>query len=261
MGTWQVIVHRSGGGGEFPPPQFDLRYFINLVVKGGPVLSFIGERRKYYTGDIYNPMMTVKYDSGQFPHDTTIKVTVTRPADSIGNILSRSGLINPSVFDADTIPARQTTLTELDNKAGSPVVKYVNESYNLLNDPANTGGLFEAHGIFGYALKDVLRTEGDYTFHAFATYGHDCISTRELVWSIHVDCGIDSGKTEVQTTVTATLPDGKQMVTVVFTPKDVYGNNFGPGRGGDFTVTGAGGSTFTEPVTDNGNGTYEVVVT
>ncbi|MFB6457130.1 VWA domain-containing protein [Chitinophaga sp. Hz27] len=258
-GTWQVIMHREYGGGEFPPPQVDLNYFINIIAKGGPLLYFTGLRKKYYTGDTFNPMMMIRYANGDVPDNVDIKVTVTRPGDSVGNILSRNKLKEGISLDADTIPSRQATLMALE-AGGTPVVKYVDEVHSLLDDPANTGGVFESHGLFGLQLNDLLRTEGNYTFYAQAKYGEGCTATRETVWSIHVDCGIDGSKTSVQTTVTATLPDGKQQVKVVITPKDKYGNNLGPGRAGDIDISGAGGNTV-NGVTDNGDGTYTVNVT
>src|SRR5206468_8484063 len=36
-GTWQAVVFRPGAG-EFPPPAVDMRFFVNVVAKGGPVL-------------------------------------------------------------------------------------------------------------------------------------------------------------------------------------------------------------------------------
>ncbi|SFF02796.1 Trypsin-like peptidase domain-containing protein [Chitinophaga sp. CF118] len=259
-GTWQVIVHRVFGGGEFPPPQVDLNYFINIIAKGGPMLRFIGERKKYYTGDSFNPIMVLRYDNGTFPENVSIKVTATRPADSIGNVLSKARLRNPSALDADTIPARQATMIALEAESGNPIVKYTDDTFDLLDDPANTGGVFESHGILGRDLKDLLRTEGNYTFHALAKYGDGCIATRELMWSIHVDCGIDASNTTIQTTVIATLPDGKQEVKITVTPKDKYGNNLGPGRTNDLPVTGTPGSSVTGVIEDNGDGTYSVVV-
>ena len=52
--------------------------------------------------------------------------------------------------------------------------------------------------------------------------------------------------------------DNKGTITVV--PKDPYGNNLGPGRGGEITVSGAPGTTVTGPLTDNGDGSYTVPV-
>jgi hypothetical protein len=104
-------------------------------------------------------------------------------------------------------------------------------------------------------LDNLLTVEGNYTFHARAAYGDGCIATRELMWSVHVDPGIDPGKTGV----TVTGSGGQGLIAVV--PRDAYGNNLGPGRGGDITITGASGTTVTEPPADNGDGSYSVHVT
>jgi len=259
-GTWQVVVNRVFGGGEFPPPQVDLNYFVNIIVKGGPILRYIGNRKKYYTGDSYNPMVVLRYDNATFPDNVKIKVTVTGPSDSIGNILSKSKLRNVTSPGGDTIPSRQSTLMALEAESGSAVVKYVDYTFDLFEDAANTGGYFESHGVMGNELHDILKTEGNYSFHAVAAYGEGCMATRELIWSIHVDCGIDGSKTVVQTSVIATLPGGKSRVKITITPKDFYGNNLGPGRQGDIDVNGLNGSIIDGTITDNGDGTYTVVV-
>src|SRR5437763_9179 len=82
----------------------------------------------------------------------------------------------------------------------------------------------EAAGIFGNAtMPELLTMEGNYTFHFRATYGDTCTATRELLWSLHVDPGVDPSRT----TVTTTLTGGTGSITLV--PKDKYGNNLGPG--------------------------------
>jgi hypothetical protein len=57
----------------------------------------------------------------------------------------------------------------------------------------------EPDGIFGNPLVDLLHAEGHYTFHAIATFGDNCTASRETLWTVHVDTGVDSGQTVIQT--------------------------------------------------------------
>ena len=43
----------------------------------------------------------------------------------------------------------------------------------------------------------LLTVDGDYTVHAVATYGDGCTAHRELLFSWHVDVGVDPAATEV----------------------------------------------------------------
>ena len=249
-GTWNAIVFRSAGGGEFPAPLPATRYFVNVIVSGGAVLRRMPDTEKYYTGDVINPMVGLQYLQGGLPPNAKVKVTVSRPDASVGNLLSQERLGPAVVIDADTIPPRQATLMAIEARTGRPVVGYTQQTFDMFGGGDHTNQ-FEAAGLFGNAtLTDLLTMEGNYTFHFQATYGDSCTATRELLWSLHVDPGIDPSTT----TVTTNLSGGTGSITLV--PKDKYGNNLGPGRGDGLTVTGAPGTTVTGPVRDNGDGSY-----
>jgi hypothetical protein len=197
---------------------------------------------------------------GTTPHGAMVKLSVTRPVSAIGNILSKSGLSRAIEIDTDIIPARQATLQKIENETGKPVIEYTEEVFELYDDGEHHDGAIEPDGIFGNLIKNLFKTEGTYTFRAKATYGHECEGSRELFWSIYIDSSIDPLRTEINSTVIATLPGGKKRVKITMIPKDFYGNNLGPGRTDDFVITGVAGSTVTGNVKDNGNGTYEVIV-
>jgi len=254
-GLWKVNVARPGGG-EFPPPAVALRYFINIIPSGGPVMSRIPDEQPYYTGDAINPIVMVRYANGGWPDGMRVALTVTRPDGSVGNILSQYGL---GGADADTL-ARQATLQAIESATGKPVVNYQESVFDLSGDSSSTRGLFEVSGTFGKEFSDLLTVEGNYTFHAKATYGVDCLGMREMVWSVHVDVGIDPGKTTVSTTPLDPRPDGGPCVRMTFTPRDKYGNLLGPGRADGFTVQPQGGSSPASAVVDLGNGSYQVDV-
>jgi hypothetical protein len=260
-GAWSVNVLRPVGGGEFPPPAPPLRYFVNVIANGGPTLKRWPFPVRLYTGDPINPMVQIAYAAGGYPENVRIRVTVTKPDAAAGSILSRERLRPPMEVGGDTIPAVQATLAALDAEAGSPVIGYTQSSFELLSSPATTGGAFEPHGLFGSPQSDLLTVEGNYTFHAVATYGAGCVSSREIQWSVRVDCGVDPARTDVTVTQTGPGPGGTLKGDIVIVPRDTYGNNLGPGRGGDITVTGQPGTVVTGNVRDNGDGSYTVHVT
>lgn len=262
-GTWQVIVFRPAvGGGEFATASSSrpVRYFVNVLAKGGPLLRNRTERRRYYTGDAITPRVLLQYADGRHPHHGKVGLVVDRPAISAGTTLVRSQRVPPATVDADTIPARFASLMALEQAAGEPLVKFQQESHTLISGPANTGGLFETPGVFGKHLDDALTVEGNYRFHAKASYGEDCQATRELIWSVHVETGIDPANTEVRTDILATLPDGRRKVRVTLTPRDRFGNHLGPGKGEGLTLQPLPGSTPVHGLADQGDGSYQTVV-
>lgn len=258
-GAWSVRVVRPAGSSEFPPPAPAMRYFINVIPKGGPRLSrFLGSKR-YYTGDLIVPMVLVRQENGGWPENLNATLTITSPNKGVGNVLSTAGLGPAAAIDGDNIPPRQATLQAIESSTGTPVVQYVTNTFDLSDEPEHTGGLFEAGGTLGRSFSDLFTVEGNYTFHAKTTYGEDCAGMRELAWSIHVDVGIDPGTTTVTTTPLDPRPDGGPCVRMVFTPRDKYGNLIGPGRLDGFKVEPAPGSTV-GTVKDLGNGSYQVDV-
>lgn len=252
-GTWKVTVFRPAGEGEFPAPLPEVRYFVNVVVSGGAVLRRMPDKAKYYTGDVINPLVGLTYLQGGFPPNASVKVTVSRPDASEGNLLSQQKLGPSTVIDADTIPPRQSTLMAIEARTGKPVVGYTQQTFDMLGDIIHTGA-FETAGLFGNFFKDLLTVEGNYTFHFLASYGDTCTATRELLWSLHVDPGVDPSTT----TITTNVSGGTGTITLV--PKDKYGNNLGPGKGDGISISGAAGTTVTGPVIDNGDGSYTVPV-
>jgi von Willebrand factor type A domain/Trypsin-like peptidase domain len=260
-GAWKVNVFRPGGGGELLPPAPQLRYFVNVVAGGGARLRQVNDQTNYYTGDVINPSVLLQYDEGGAPYNARVRVTVTRPTVAIGNVLTEAKLGPPTTIDADTIPARQATLMALEAASGKPVVTYTDTNYDLADDVASTHGTFESAGLFGNEIKDLLTIEGNYTFHFQATYGVGCTSTRDLLWSVHVDVGVDPGHTVTTPQLTGTASGGQQTGTITIVPRDVYGNNLGPGRGNSITVSGVPGTTITGPIKDNGDGSYTVPIT
>jgi hypothetical protein len=80
------------------------------------------------------------------------------------------------------------------------------------------------------------------------------------VWSVHVDTAVDPSHTDVITTTTTVLPDGKRSGTVAVIPRDRFGSHLGPGRASDLAIGGGPATTVTGPIEDNGDGSYTVPV-
>lgn len=259
-GTWRVRVVRPRGGGEFPPPKPALRYFVNVIPTGGPRLLHRTDKGRYYTGDPINPIVLVRHGDGGWPANMEVRLTVAQPDTGVGNVLSQAPAGGPgSTVDGDTVPSRYARLMAIEQAQGAPIVRYVETDYELSDDTAAIEGSFESGGKVGVVIEDLLRQEGNYTFHARATYGDGCVGTREAVWTLHVDVGIDGGRTTVTSTPLGTVPEAS-CVRMRITPRDRYGNLLGPGRSDGFEVAPGPGVTLRGSVVDAGGGVYEIDV-
>ena len=259
-GSWSVRVVRPTGGGEFPPPTPALRYFVNVIPSGGPHMLREPDDRRYYTGDVINPVVLVRHGDGGWPAPMDVRLTVTRPDTGVGNVLSESGLTAPGSLDGDTIPARNASLLAIEAARGTPVARYTDTDFELSDESEHNRGRFEGGGTFGRSLEDLLIVEGNYTFHARAAYGESCRGTRELVWTLHVEVGIDGDRTIVTSTPLDPGPGGRPCVRLTVTPRDRYGNRLGPGRADAFDLGPGAGATLSSPVVDLGAGSYQVDV-
>jgi hypothetical protein len=259
-GTWRVrALRRDDRKLEARAPA--IRYFLHVVARGGPLLRQAAPGRRYYTGDSINPLVGLGDRDSGYPDNVRVHLRVNRPETGVGNILAEHGLGPSSVLDADSIPARQSTLMALEAAAGTPLVSYADTDYELSNAPADNGGRFEGSAFFGRELTDLFTTEGTYSFHYQATFGTTCTGRRELVWATAVDVGIDAGSTGVTVTVDGTGSGGRASGVLTVTPGDRFGNKIGPGRAGDLGVTGVPGTTVTGPLVDHGDGSYGVPAT
>jgi hypothetical protein len=197
--------------------------------------------------------------SGGDTRGAKIRLTVTRPAASVGSILTKANKPQPPAAQkGEPIPSLQTTMLAIEKSTRKPIVDYAEHSFDLSRDPVQTNVTARSAGLHGAVLTDFLNVEGTYTFHAVASYGKGCVSSRELQWSVEVEVGVDQAKSDVKITTGAALPDKKKLITVVVIPRDPFGNHVGPGRPNAFTVTGMPGTTLTGAMRDNGDGSYSV---
>lgn len=255
-GTWHLRVERNPGAGEFPPAPVDERVFVGVTTQGGPKLNALRPARRAYTGDSVNPLVWLHFPTGTTPPQATVKLSVKRPTRSPGNLAAARGLAEPSIEAGDTISGRHNALRAA--AAAGQVITYEEVPVELFDDGAHEDGAMGRDGVFGNPLPDLLAHEGIYTFHAVATYGRDCRATREVMWSLYADVGVDPGASEVTTAVVSTGADGTIKTQIDITPKDRFGNHLGPGRSDVLVLTGAVGTTVTSGPVDNGDGSYTV---
>lgn len=257
-GSWKVVVFRPRGGGEFPGPAPEERYFLAVLVDGGPALSPILQPL-IYTGDVINPKVFLRRPHGGRVNGT-ITVEIVAPTNGTGNILMGNSLVAPASPGGDSLDQRTSTLIALEQAHGSPLVPLAPSTVTLFDDGAHGDGGLEPDGIYGLPIPNLARHEGTYTFHARATYGTACVANRETTWSTYVAIGVDPSTTSVSTKDVGGLPGGRRRVEVTITPRDKFGNYLGPGRRGTFETGGAPGSNIDGGLTDNGDGSYTQVV-
>ena len=260
-GTWQVAASRVDGGGELAPPLTEEPFFVTVTAVGGPIMKPLDPRRRYYTGDAINPQVVLRYPAGYQVPDANVTVEIESPVNGTGNVLTDTGLGAATVVGGDQLDARSSTLIQLEQAQGGTLIGTATNIYPLFDDGVRDGDdALEPDGVFGNPLANILRYEGNYTFHARATYGHECTGTRETLWSTYVSVGIDPGKSKIEIVATTDAGGGKRQVTFRLTPQDRYGNPLGPGRGDQFGVSGTIGSTPNEPAHDRGDGSYDIGV-
>jgi hypothetical protein len=259
-GSWSFTVERlrTGPDIEFAAAPGDVRYFFLIVCSGGPRLVHLGGPKRVYTGDVIDPLVGLHYSNGTTP-EAQVALTIQAPTVALGQLVADAGLQAASV-SADAVSGFYATLQAIARNAGGTLpVPTSTITVPLFDDGVHDDGAMEPDGIYNNRLADLTRVEGTYEFRAVATYGEGCTATREALWSIHVEPGIDPDRTEVSVIDIADRPDGRHG-TLVIRPRDQYGNPLGPGRGDRFTVSPLPGVRVDGKVHDRGDGTYVVTV-
>ena len=246
-GAWSWQVTRIVGGGEFPPPQTDVRYFVTVIAAGGPLFRPLSATRRYYTGDPINPLVMLKYRNGTVPSGT-VELEIEAPNAAIGQLVSDARL-EPAQTGGDAIDPFHATLQKIEQTRGPLATRTL--TLPLFDDGDHEDGAMERDGIWGDVLTDLTRFEGTYNFHARASFGDGCTAMREAFWSLTVEPSIDPSRTTI-----TPVAGGLQIA-----PRDVFGNPLGPGRGDHFDVAGTPGTTITGSPIDNGDGSYTVPAT
>lgn len=266
-GTWKIVVdrvpsviRRSGKTPSGAPPgATDVQYFFLVTAVGGPKLRFLGAPRHVYTGDVLNPRVSLHYTNGTVPPNAQIRLLVEAPTVSLGAIVSKAGLHGP-VTMGDAVDGFHATLQAVARSNGGMLpVGTSRLTLPMFDDGAHDDGAMEPDGVYNHPLKDMANVEGSYTFRAIATYGQNCVATREVHWAVHVGIGIDPDHTRVSIADVVDANDGRRG-TLVFDPADCYDNPLGPGRSGAFTISPLPGVRLIGPLMDRGDGSYSVSV-
>jgi hypothetical protein len=258
-GTWHFTVERIPTGGEFPPPPTDVRYFFLVVCSGGPKLFPLLGPRHLYTGDPVDPLVALHYADRTKPRKAELELFIDAPGVALGQLTTQAGLHAPAT-SGDAVDAFHATLQSIAQAAGGALpIPRSTIRVPLFDDGSHNDGAMEPDGIFNNRLKDLTRVEGTYEFRAVATYGEGCRATREALWSVHVEPGIDPDRSTVTLVDVVDRPAGRHGTLVIF-PRDPYGNPLGPGRSGTFTVSPLPGVKIPGKVNDRGDGSYGVDV-
>jgi hypothetical protein len=257
-GTWQFTVDRVPVpvDDEFPPRPTDVRYFLLVISSGGPKLVYLGGPGRVYTGDHIDPLIGLHYSNGTSPK-AQVELTVNAPTIALGKLVTDAGLCPPAI-SADGVDAFYATLQSIAHQAGGVLpVPTSMLKFPLFDDGVHQDGAMEPDGIYNHRLTNITCAEGTYQFRAVATYGEECRSTREALWSIHVEPGIDHDRSTVTVINVTDLPDGRHG-TLVIVPRDRYANPIGPGRAELFTVSPIPGVNIVGTVKDQKDGSYKV---
>lgn len=258
-GTWTFIVDRVPTGGEFPAAPTDVHYEYLVISSGGPKLVPLMPTRRVYTGDSIDPAVALHYPNRSFPPDAEVELLIDRPDIALGQLTTEAGL-RPAIISGDALDGFRATLQDIARRAGGILpVPMSKRSVKLFDDGFHDDGAFEPDGVFNQRLTDLTTVEGTYQFRAVATYGKGCRASREAHWALHVEPGIDGGRTDA-TVIDVVDQPGSRHGTLVIKPADVYGNPVGPGRQDLFTVTPMPGTGVIGPVRDRGDGAYELAV-
>jgi len=256
-GTWTVEVRRASDvGTEFVEARIEVPYFVTVIPRGGPVMFPIRSSGPVYTGDDLRVLVGLRHRDGTAP-EADVRVTIEAPIVSLGDITTQIGLVGP-VADADPVDAYHATLQQA--RGNGTLVPSSTNTYQLYDDGLHGDGALERDGIHGDTLVGVTRCEGTYLLHARGRFGAECVGTRETVWSVAVEIGIDPDNTTVEVEDPRPDGDGGMVGTVRVTPRDRYGSPLGPGRGDRIDISGATGVELTGPVRDGSDGSYTIPV-
>ncbi|WP_228851461.1 VWA domain-containing protein [Aegicerativicinus sediminis] len=162
-GLWQVNVFRPSQG-EFTPAPHNLNYFVNVIAKGGPKLHVLSQKKFSYTGNSYNPLVRLSYDTNVSPSHASVELFVKRPLQSTGNILVNKGMQSTLQIDGDTIPPIYASLIKIKDDQAGKLVDYETLNFKLFDDGVHEDGSMGPDGIFGNPIKDLFNAQG--LFHS-----------------------------------------------------------------------------------------------
>src|SRR4029079_16033721 len=112
---------------------------------------------RYYTGDVINPQVMVRYPGGDVVEDAKVTVQSEWPANGTGNVLTGAALGEASVVGGDQLDRRSSTLNQREQAQGGTLIPTATNVYPLFDDGDRDGDYaLEPNGIFGDQLVDKL---------------------------------------------------------------------------------------------------------
>ena len=254
IGDWLVNISVQGRGlGKQFPYQF---YALadDDIVKA----KFNIDNKDYVTGDpIPLQAQLTEFRQALTDSDGSLKVfaKLVKPEDGIGNLLAENTVASIDPSAVDTNSATQQKLDAL-LQENPDLLKYSTETIPLFDDGLATHGDAVANdGIFNNFYQGTDK-QGHYNF-LFSVEGPTHSSgpiSRQQIETVYLRLKPDPEETEINSTFIGDGPD--RQLRISMTPRDQFGNRFGPGYANHFLVAPINGKQpkFKD---DNLDGVYE----
>ncbi len=157
------------------------------------------------------------------------RVEVTYPLDGLGNIFTQ-GLRPATERNGEILDGRFATLSS----SNSPAIPTGVATFPLYDDGTH-GDAYANNQYWTAVLAGIGRFDGMYQMrYLFDFTAAGCTTHRELVQSVFVDSRADAAQSTISIGPGALRADGRTSRPVRLTPRDVFGNYWGPGRAGLF---------------------------
>lgn len=256
-GEWSIGISAKGHGlsSKFP------YQFYALTDDDEIKSTFDIGNKDYVTGEaIPLRVKLTEFSSPILNQDGKLKViaTLVKPEDGIGNLLAKNSVTGtPPPNTGDTLSPTDQKLAAL-LQENPDLIKSLSDVIELFDDgKPEHGDKTKNDGIYS-ALYTETEKQGHYNF-LFAVSGptkYTGLLSRQQIKTVYVRLAPDADETTISSEITDNGADG-QTLTVTMTPRDKYGNHFGPGYQNHFLVSPVFGHRYKFQDNDL-NGIYEM---
>lgn len=199
-------------------------WFINVLGQGLSKISPHSYKNFWKTGEGLMAVARVlpSYFVAGGYDKVNARVIVEHPLVSIGNAIKDKWSRNEINIKGEFLNARVATMRNVHIPTKTDTF--------LLYDDGTHGDVVEKNAYWSGLLDGLGKVDGMYRFRFVFDFIKDgCAVTRELNRSVFVEIGIDPGSSGVN--VGSGNPEGNNVIIpVTITPKDAFGNIWGPGR-------------------------------
>ena len=231
-GTWKLKVTADALAGNVS------KEAVSVSVLAPSSLTFMPafDKGGYSTGDKILISAEI-LDNGQPTKADAVSVSVTRPDEGLGNIVSTNILAKKDIdikktFGVDFTSNRKLIKAELLRREWSkPLLSYSANSFALYDDGQHGDGL-AGDGVWAN-YYDNTDKEGVYEFFVRAKVrtGQDELTTRERTLSTDVAVRrVDMVNTKILVELLKDALKGFNVYRLSIVPKDRFGNYMGPGN-------------------------------